>query len=164
MREELATTFPSALLETVVHPTIRVREAAEMGVPVMEHDPDSRAARDFQDLAREMSDLEVDLPAVAIDHWTALLEGPDLTPDGVRFVAEFPRAQEVRLTGSFNDWSVTGTPLYRREDGRWECVMPIPAGDHEYRYIVDGKWLPDPHNESSVVNEFGGSNSLVAVP
>jgi len=40
----------------------------------------------------------------------------------------------------------------------------MAAGDHEYRFIVDGAWLPDPHNREYVANEFGGANSLVAVP
>ena len=164
MRDELGAAYGSALLKTVVHSTIRVREAAAVGCSVLDHDPRSRAAKDFQALAQEISGQDVDLTVPALDHWTALLHGPEVTTAGVRFVADFPRAAEVRLTGSFNDWSSQGTPLYRREDGRWECLLPIAAGDHQYRFIVDGAWLPDPHNEENVSNEFGGANSLVAVP
>ena len=164
MRDELGAAYGAALLETVVHPTIRVREAAAAGCSVLDHDPRSRAAKDFQALAREISGQDVDLTVPALDHWAALLHGPELTETGVLFVADFPRASEVRLTGTFNDWSSQGTPLYRREDGRWECLLPMVAGDHEYRFIVDGAWLPDPHNREYVANEFGGANSLVAVP
>jgi len=164
LRDELAAVFEAGLLATVIHPTVRLREAAERGVPVLDHDPSSRAAADFMALAREIADLTVDLSVSALDHWTALLHGPEVTPDGVRFVAEFPRASEVRVTGSFSDWSPQGTPLYRRADGRWECLLPVDAGEHQYRYIVDGTWLPDPHNATVVSNEFGGSNSLLAVP
>jgi chromosome partitioning protein len=164
LRDELATTHGDQLLATVIHPTVRVREAAERGVPVLDHDGSCRAAEDFLDLARELAGCEVDLRVPALDHWAALLHGPEVTEEGVRFVAEFPRAREVRLTGSFNDWSAQGTPLYRRADGRWECILPMAPGDHQYRYIVDGTWLPDPHNRVVVTNEFGGSNSLVAVP
>jgi len=164
LRDELQAVYGDLLLDTIVHPTVRVREAADLGIPVLDHDPKSRAARDFTELARELDAETVDLSVPALDHWTALLHGPEVTQKGVCFVAEFPRASEVRLTGSFNDWSVQGTPLYRREDGRWECVLPMQPGPHQYRFIVDGVWLPDPHNEDQTINEFGGSNSLVTVP
>ena len=163
LREELQATHGEAVLGTIIHPTVRVREAADRGVPVVEHDPRSRAARDFQDLARELLQETVDLEVPALDHWSALLHGPERTMEGVRFVADFPRAREVRLTGTFNGWSAQGTPLYRRQDGRWECVLPLDDGPHQYRFIVDGVWLPDPHNTEHVTNEFGGSNSLLQV-
>lgn len=164
MREELRETYGDALLETVIHPTVRVREAAAAGRPLADHDQRSRAARDYDDLAREITGHEVDLTVPALDHWAALLRGPEVSEKGVRFVADFPRAADVRVTGTFNDWSRQGTPMYRRNDGRWECYLPVPAGEHSYRFIVDGVWLPDPHNRDNTVNEFGGTNSLVRVP
>lgn len=164
LRDELAQTHGDRLLQTVVSPTIRVREAAAAGKPILDHDPDCRAAQDFHDLAVELAELDVDLSVPALDHWTALLHGPEPTAEGVRFVAEFPRAREVRLTGTFNGWARQGLSLYRREDGRWECLVPIEPGQHEYRYIVDGTWLPDPHNPQNQLNEFGGTNSLLLVP
>ena len=164
VREELIETLGDRLFETLIHPTVRIREAADRGVPIQDHDAQSRAARDFAELAKEVVGMDVDLAVPALDHWMTLLHGPEVTPEGVRFVAEFPRADEVCLTGSFNDWSARGTPLFRREDGRWECLLPMNSGEHEYRYIVDGTWQPDPHNDAATVNEFGGSNSLVAVP
>jgi chromosome partitioning protein len=163
LREELMAVYGEGVYQTIVHPTIRVREAADLGVPVLVHDPRSRAARDFLDLAREVTDQTVDLSVPALDHWSALLHGPEVTSDGVRFVADFPRAADVRVTGSFTEWSTAGIAMDRREDGRWECVIPVAAGPHEYRYIVDGVWLPDPHNSEHVTNEFGGSNSLLQV-
>jgi chromosome partitioning protein len=164
LRDELAGTYGERLLRTVINPTVRIREAATAGMPVLAHDPECRAARDYLDLASELMDLDVDLSVPALDHWTALLHGPETSPAGVRFVVEFPRAQEVQVTGSFNGWSREGTPLRRREDGRWECTLPVAPGQHEYRYIVDGTWVPDPHNPRHEQNEFGGTNSLLLVP
>ncbi|HOX26564.1 MAG TPA: AAA family ATPase [Candidatus Krumholzibacteria bacterium] len=163
LRQELGAAYDGALLETIVHPTIRLREAAAAGRSILDHDPGSRAARDYQDLAREIAGQAVDLSVSALDHWTALLHGPEATPEGVHFVVDLPRARDVRLTGSFCGWSREGLPLRRRQDGRWECVVEIGPGAHEYRYIVDGTWLPDPHNANNVTNEFGGANSLVTV-
>lgn len=164
LRDELAADHGDALLSTIINPTVRLREAAAAGMAVLDHDASCRGARDFRDLAQEIVDLDVDLSVAALDHWTALLHGPEPTPEGVRFLASFPRAREVRVTGTFTDWSQQGVPLYRREDGHWECIVPIDAGDHEYRYIVDETWLPDPHNKKLTTNEFGGSNSLLLVP
>jgi chromosome partitioning protein len=164
LRDELAAAHGNALLRTIINPTVRLREAAAAGRPVLDHDASCRGARDFRDLAQEIVDLDVDLEVAALDHWTALLHGPEPTPDGVRFVANFPRAREVRVTGTFTGWSQAGIPLSRRDDGHWECVVPVVTGDHEYRYIVDETWLPDPHNVQTAANEFGGANSLLLVP
>ncbi len=162
-RDELEAQHGPSVLQTIVHPTVRVREAAAAGKAVIDFDPTCRAAKDFRDLAQEMLELDVDLAVPALDHWTALLHGPEQTPEGVRFVASFPRAVDVRVSGGFCDWSSVGIPLAKRGDGHWECVVPIEPGDHEYRFIVDGTWLPDPHNARACSNEFGGSNSLVSV-
>jgi len=69
----------------------------------------------------------------------------------------------VRITGTFCDWSAKGLAMSRREDGLWECHLALEAGSHEYRFIVDGAWLPDPHNARTTPNEFGGANSLCVV-
>ena len=161
--EELEELYEGELLDTIIHHTVKIKEAAGSGVPVTLLDPESRGAFDFRRLAREVLDQEVDLEVVALDHWTALLHGPAVSPAGVRFEADFPRARTVRITGSFCDWSAKGLPLNKREDGLWECHLDLVRGEHEYRFIVDGSWLPDPHNSRTVPNEFGGANSLVIV-
>jgi chromosome partitioning protein len=46
--------FGDLLLNTVVHTSQRLREAAACGVPVQTLDPASRAAADFDELAREV--------------------------------------------------------------------------------------------------------------
>jgi len=161
--EELDELYGRDLLETVIHHTVRVKEAAAAGVPVTRLDPESRGAFDFRRLAREILDQEVDLQVVALDHWAALLHGPAVSQSGVRFEADFPNARTVRVTGSFCDWSAKGLPLNKREDGMWECHLDLARGEHEYRFIIDGAWLPDPHNNRTVPNEFGGANSLVVV-
>lgn len=161
--EELETLYESDLLQTVIHRTVRFREAVRAARPVIHLDPDSRGAHDFRSLAREITDLEAEIGVPALDHWTTLLHGPEVSRAGVRFEADFPRARTVRITGTFCDWSAKGLPLNRREDGLWECHLDLGRGNHEYRFIVDGMWLPDPHNKETVPNDFGGANSLVKV-
>jgi len=161
--EELDELYEAELLDTIIHHTVRFKEAAGLGVPVINYDPESRGALDFHSLARELAEQEVRVKVEALDHWSALLHGPKVTKAGVCFEADFPRAKSVRITGSFCDWSAKGLPLNHREDGTWECHLALEDGEYEYRFIVDGAWLPDPHNTETVANEFGGANSSVVV-
>jgi chromosome partitioning protein len=161
--EELEASYPEELLDAIIHHTVKVKEAAASGVPVTMFDPESRGSFDYRRLAREILDQEVELEIVALDHWAALLHGPAVSQAGVRFEADFPQARTVRITGSFCDWSAKGLPLNKREDGLWECHLDLAKGEHQYRFIIDGTWLPDPHNSQTVPNEFGGANSLVVV-
>jgi chromosome partitioning protein len=161
--QELAELYPDELLETIIHHTVRFREAAGVGQPVAHLDTESRGAHDFRMLAREVVGRASSVAVAALDHWTALLHGPQVTGAGVRFEADFPRARTVRITGTFCDWSAKGLPLARREDGIWETYLALEPGRHQYRFVVDGAWLPDPHNPEAVANEFGGANSLVNV-
>ena len=160
---ELDEEFGRELLDTVIHHTVRFREAAGEGAPVIRHDPESRGAMDFRDLARELGDQEVDLEVRALDHWEALLHGPRVVTGGILFEADFPSAKRVAVTGDFCSWSTGGLPMRRRDDGVWECRLELGSGQHQYRFIVDGTWLPDPSNDQTVANEFGGANSVVLV-
>jgi chromosome partitioning protein len=161
--EELEELYDGELMETIVHHTVRFKEAAGSGLPIVKYDPESRGALDFRLMARELCDQEIDVTVPALDHWSALLHGPQITPSGVLFEADFPRAKNVRITGAFCDWSARGLPLQKREDGMWECNLALENGEYEYRFIVDGAWLPDPHNSQTIANEFGGANSLVTI-
>jgi len=161
---ELEAHYGGELLDTILHHTVRVQEAAAVGQPVLKYDRNSRSALDFRNLARELVEQEVDIKVTALDHWLALLHGPEVTADHVRFVVDFPHARTVQVTGSFCQWLVEGLPMQRGANGYWECVVELPPGEHQYRYIVDGEWIADPHNGDSVINEFGEANSRVLVP
>lgn len=161
--EELQTLYGDELFETIIHHTVRCKEAAANGQPVVRYDAASRGALDFRNLAGEVLAQETDLSVTGLAHWVALLHGPRVSAEGVRFLADFPRAKSVCVTGDFCAWSAKGVALARRADGLWECEIALAPGGHEYRYIVDGAWLPDPHNAAAVTNEFGGANSLVTV-
>jgi 1,4-alpha-glucan branching enzyme len=81
----------------------------------------------------------------------------------VRFVFYAPGAQQVTLAGSFNDWSLEAAPLARSDGGVWTITVPLPAGQHEYAFVVDGRrWLPDPA-APTVDDGLGHRNSVMAV-
>ena len=73
-------------------------------------------------------------------------------------------AQAVYLAGTFNDWNPQATPLRRQDDRQWKCELALPPGTHEYQFVVDGQWRPDPQAAESAVNPFGTVNSIVRVP
>lgn len=61
---------------------------------------------------------------------------------GVSFRVWAPFATEVFVTGTFNDWSKTSTPLLREQNGYWSAdVSGAKAGD-EYRYLIHGPQGP----------------------
>ena len=84
-----------------------------------------------------------------------------------QFVGHFPGARSVEVVGSFNDWS-RGSLHLRDEhhDGIWHGAAVLPAGPHEYMFIVDGeRWVPDPLAGRYVDDGFGAGreNSLLIV-
>ena len=82
----------------------------------------------------------------------------------VTFAFAFPEAKEVYVCGDFNHWSPTAARMIRRgEKGRWESSLNLPPGRYEYKFLVDGEWIPDPESREDVVNPFGSINSVVEV-
>ena len=82
----------------------------------------------------------------------------------VTFRFEAGAEGDVRLAGSFNNWD-TATHRMRRPSGSgaYVAVLLLPAGRHEYKFVVDGEWLCDPACTESVKNEHGTMNSVIEV-
>jgi 1,4-alpha-glucan branching enzyme len=77
------------------------------------------------------------------------------------FVFVAPRASKVSLVGDFNAWDATKSPLVRvPNSGLWKVTLPLPAGRHEYQFVVDGTWLPDPGAPVAGDDGFGRTNSV----
>lgn len=96
---------------------------------------------------------------------TGASAGPRNAAGGVQFVYEAPEAQAVHLAGSFNNWSTSADPLTRDAKGRWTIVKPLPAGSHQYKFVINGgaQWKQDPANPKGADDGFGGQNSLLDV-
>lgn len=62
--------------------------------------------------------------------------GPVLSKKGVLFRVWAPHAEKVYVTGTFNDWSETLTPLCKRKDGNWSALVPNAKAGDEYRYVI----------------------------
>jgi hypothetical protein len=91
--------------------------------------------------------------------------GPETPVVLVRFELDAPRAHSVSLAGSFNDWSASELDMARSPaTGRWTITVPLPSGEHEYMFVVDGEqWVPDPNAHAQVDDGFGQSNSVIVV-
>ena len=86
------------------------------------------------------------------------------TPVTVRFVLYAPDAQQVGLAGTFNQWDAAATPLLRTgTPGVWAATLTLPAGQHQYAFVVDGaRWVADPA-APAVDDGFGRRNSLLSL-
>ncbi len=81
----------------------------------------------------------------------------------VSFELVKPEAKKVYVAGSFNDWKPEKAPLMSMGNGRWVGDLTLKPGRHEYLFVVDGQWMPDPNAKESVQNPFGGKNSILGV-
>lgn len=83
----------------------------------------------------------------------------------VRFVFYAPGVGRVGIAGSFNEWDPNEAPLQPvGTTGLWTTTLRLPAGQHLYAFVLDGRrWLPDP-TAPAVDDGFGRRNSVMTVP
>lgn len=67
-------------------------------------------------------------------------------------------AREVILTGNFNGWNTSELKMLKFGD-EWRLPYVLAAGNYEYKFIVDGRWITDPNNpfmtgSGEVTNSF----------
>jgi hypothetical protein len=92
---------------------------------------------------------EAALPAVRTPKVTFKFLGPD--------------ARRVSLSGTFNSWATDGVSMSRQTDGLWATSLDLAPGRYEYKFVVDGQWLPDPSAQENVHNPHGTLNSVIEV-
>lgn len=82
----------------------------------------------------------------------------------IRFVYVDRSAKQVALVGDFNHWRKDATWLEPTGiPGVWAVSVALPAGMHEYAFVVDGeRWSSDPL-APGVTDEFGTESSIVRV-
>lgn len=106
--------------------------------------------------AREAAATDLRLPA-----------GPQAAPlrenDSRVFRCHAPSAREVSLVGDFNGWDPAANPLRPDADGWWRTEVRLPAGSHQYAYLVDGTTVTPADADATVDDGFGGQNGLIWV-
>lgn len=74
-----------------------------------------------------------------------------------------PEANQVLLSGTFNQWSESTDPMKRDSTGTWKKVKMLLHGQYEYKFIVDGEWMLDPGCSDTVPNRHGTFNNVIEV-
>jgi cyclomaltodextrinase len=71
----------------------------------------------------------------------------------------------VYVTGDFANWDPQATPMSDDDgDGVWTATVPLPRGEHLYKFVVNGTdWMEDPLNSEHVDDNYGGYNSVLHV-
>jgi 1,4-alpha-glucan branching enzyme len=111
--------------------------------------------------------LAAGVAAVLLMPWSDTGPTPGVAQGIANFVGHFPGARSVEVVGSFNDWS--RGMLHLSDDahnGIWHAEAVLPAGQHEYMFVVDGdRWVSDPLAGRYVDDGFGAGqqNSLLFV-
>jgi len=96
-----------------------------------------------------------------------LVQSPTAATDQVSFHFELhaPEAHRVELLGTFNDWQAGEIVLTGPDaSGHWEASVDLPAGRHEYVFLVDGEeWVADPKVGLSRPDGFGRENTVITI-
>jgi hypothetical protein len=71
----------------------------------------------------------------------------------------YETAKQVVLSGSFNGWKQDELLMNKTVNG-WELPYTLGAGNYEYKFIADGKWITDPSNPTS---SSGSGNSFLII-
>lgn len=83
----------------------------------------------------------------------------------VEFRMYCPQAKCVQVLGDFTGWAAAPIAMVEDGDGWWRIEAAIPAGDHTFRYLVDGhRWVTDFAAHGVSMNDFGDWNSGLVVP
>lgn len=176
---EVGERFADDVLSVMVQFTVRLKEAAHKGVPIIAYDPTSTVAVQYDRLADELMSC---LPAgqVALedseDEARARLTAMKRAFEEARSRLNQHHGQQkmvlhlfgyenrkVQLAGDFNGWTPDQGVTTRIVDGVVEKTVMLMPGTYQYRYIVDGIWQEDPSNPEVIPNHSGGFNSILQV-
>ncbi len=71
--------------------------------------------------------------------------------------------RKLMIAGEFNDWTPDEGVETTYENGNIHKIFYAPAGEYQYRLIIDGKWRNDPTNSEQILNPLGIHNSMLRV-
>jgi chromosome partitioning protein len=165
--------FGGEVLPVNIHYTVKLKEAAARGVPLMDHRPGAVASQDYLTLGAEILRRYAQITAARADQ-------ADRTPDQERAAATAPAGAapdteeislvfkgvagaDLQIAGDFNGWEPDRGVTTQRHDDLLTKTLRVRPGRYQYRLIVDGEWRADPTNPHHVTNEYGEINSVLEV-
>lgn len=124
------------------------------------------------DATQEIEELEITADAVEDDIKEAIVAvNSPVVNESSRSITfnlnaasgTYATAQEVYLRGDvIDDWNV-GLAMTKVNSVWTVTVDNVNPGVYTYKYVVDGTWITDPHN-GTTVSTADGANSVVYVP
>ncbi|MDE7133196.1 MAG: type I pullulanase, partial [Lachnospiraceae bacterium] len=86
---------------------------------------------------------------------------PEVNGREVTFRYKNETANEVYVAGTMNGWNDKADKMEKGADGIHSLKMQLDIGEtYQYKFVVDGEWMPDPSNDKKVGND---NNSLLVV-
>lgn len=163
--ESLRDRFSANCLETFINTSTRVREAASIGKAIRDYDKNCSGYRDYQNLAIEILIEEAEMKDRGFTIGS-LLEAEGLLKSAVErevvFRLEAPESATVQIAGDFNKWVPESLDFTESQDRPlWYKTILLSPGTYEYKYLIDDQWLPDPDNEKTIEDAYGGVNSVI---
>lgn len=97
------------------------------------------------------------------DNRVITIEGASDTLHRVELSYENHRNRDLKVAGEFNDWVPDNGIETIQKNGIVHKIFFAPAGEYQYRLVIDGKWRNDPTNPDQVLNPLGVHNSMLRV-
>jgi hypothetical protein len=164
---EIRETYKDLVFDSVIRSNVRLREAAQRGMPIAKLDRRSYGFVDYMSLALEVlydREEEEEVPAPPPPSVPTDAEISNAGAKGVVFTFKNPAVRDVQLAGDFNNWIPDqGVETRQGPGGTWEKIVRLGPGVYQYRYFVDGEWTPDPSNPRRVEGPAGGVNSVLII-
>jgi chromosome partitioning protein len=182
MLDKIKTDFKDALLGTIIHVNVKLKEAQNSGTYVLNFDKYCRGAKDYFSLSREVITTEKEsvnkIPTEFKDiikkfterkmektekRLNEILKEELPKLNEVVFSISAPGAKEVFLVGEFNNWKADDSGRMNNTNGTWTKNLILNPGKYRYRFVIDGSWIEDEKNPRKEVNPFGSLDSFVEV-
>lgn len=100
-------------------------------------------------------------PDKEVANTVRLLTSKQLEGNVTFVLKDYLYASSVSVSGTFNNWSYSNTPLLKK-NGVWITTIQLPPGEYAYQFIVDGYSMLDPKNQE-VKKDSGQIGSLLQV-
>jgi chromosome partitioning protein len=153
--------FQDSMFLTVINTNVALKEAVSFGKSIVDYDQKAAGFRDYMALAKEVIAEEKILGKRPAKRKKTFASAAMVEK---QFVFDAPKANYVKIAGTFNNWNTSEESLMeRKEDGTWaKCVFLAP-GTYQYRFLIDDEWVADRNNSNQVNNPFGGKNSVIKI-
>ncbi len=149
------------VVQETVRRSILFARAAAAGKGIGEIAPRARAWGDYQQAAKACASRWENARALQRPRFTGLMT----VAGGVSFTHPDLKPEDILLAGEFNGWTPdAGVEVIRGERGSWRKFLAVDPGRYEYKFVYEGRWMPDPGNPRRIRNLHGTHNSLVDVP